>query len=72
MRGKWCPSDLLLAAQGKLHFTSQQTDIIRAEVAARPASRAKAAGKRQSRRKREVDGRLIAWRRPVREVSCFP
>jgi len=35
MRGKWSPSDLLLAAQGKLHFTSQQADIIRAEAAAR-------------------------------------
>lgn len=35
MRGKWGPSDLLLAAQGKLHFTSQQTDIIRAEAESR-------------------------------------
>jgi hypothetical protein len=35
MRGKWSPRDLLLAAQGKLHFTSQQAEIIRTEVSTR-------------------------------------
>jgi hypothetical protein len=35
MRGKWSPSDLLLAAQGGMHFTSQQAEIICAEVSTR-------------------------------------
>ena len=35
MRGKWSPSDFLLAAQGKLHFTSQQAEIFPAEVSTR-------------------------------------